>query len=126
MDKLKSTVSYKQFDAPRAAEHAWPILEKMARVKTALSQFEAPHSFTPAAPVEVSPAPVAAAAPTPPAEPTPAGSLFDRLHAEGRACGADAEPRKSASFGRYGAANATTDSPQALSEIFERIGRKAI
>ena len=128
MDKLKATVSYKQFDAPRAADQAWPILEKMARAKTALSQ-PAPQTIAPAAPAEAAPV-ATAAAPVAPAvvadvliSPAPAeGSLFDRLQA-------DTVPAKPAAFSRYGAAQpvqAAQDAPQALSEIFERIGRKAI
>jgi hypothetical protein len=131
MDKLKATVSYKQFDAPRAGDQAWPILEKMARAKSALSQPE-PQKIAPAARAEAAPmaAPIAApaAAPTAPtarvadvlvSEAPAEGSLFSRLQA-------DAAPAKSAAFGRYGAAKAAEDAPQALSEIFERIGRKAL
>ncbi|PHY18314.1 hypothetical protein CSW59_16320 [Caulobacter sp. BP25] len=136
MDKLKATVSYKQFDAPPASEQAWPVLEKMARAKSALSEpvsqvaaASAGDQIAPAAPVA---APVAAPASAParmadvlvteaPAE----GSLFERLQA-------DAAPAKSAAFGRYGAAQTARAAktaeaePQALSEIFERIGRKAL
>lgn len=138
MDKLKATVSYKQFDAPRGAEQAWPVLEKMARAKSALSQPDS-QMMAPAARVEAAPAAPVAAAPVV-ADPAPAavtvsatvraadvlgseasaeGSLFERLQA-------DATPAKSAAFGRYGAAKAVESEPQALSEIFERIGRKAL
>lgn len=131
MDKLKATVSYKQFDAPRAGDQAWPILEKMARAKSALSQ-PAPQMMAAASPAEAAPiaapvAPVAqVAAPAVVADvlvsQAPAeGSLFQRLQA-------DAAPVKPTAFGRYGAAQpaqAAQDAPQALSEIFERIGRKA-
>ncbi len=133
MDKLKATVSYKQFDAPRASDEAWPILEKMARAKNALSQ-PAPQRIAPAAPVEAAPVAAQVAAPAAPVAPakvsavvadvlvseTPAeGSLFQRLQA-------DTAPAKPAAFSRYGAAQPAQDAPQALSDIFERIGRKAI
>lgn len=128
MDKLKSTVNYKQFDAPRASEQAWPILEKMARAKSALSRPDL--QVVPAAPA---PAPAQAPAQTPvapvaaPAVEAPvSGSLFDRLQIDGRARGAEADLPKSAAFSRYGATKAVEDAPQALSEIFERIGRKAL
>jgi hypothetical protein len=133
MDKLKATVSYKQFDAPRAGDQAWPILEKMARAKSALSQPTAPMMAAPApmAPALVTAAPVTAptggvapaAAPMAPdvlVSQAPAeGSLFQRLQA-------DTGPAKAAAFSRYGAAQPAQDAPQALSEIFERIGRKAL
>ncbi|MDR6624062.1 hypothetical protein [Caulobacter segnis] len=156
MDKLKATVSYKQFDAPRAGDLAWPVLEKMARAKSALSQPTsqvmaapapvplAPAPLAPVTPPPVTAAPVAAptgwiapanaplaAAPAAPPVATPVatdilvsqapaeGSLFERLQA-------DATPTKAAAFSRYGAAQPAQDAPQALSEIFERIGRKAL
>lgn len=130
MDKLKSTVNYKQFDAPRAPEEAWPVLERMARAKNALSRPEV-QTIAPAAPA-ASPMPQVQAAPVAP--PTPAlavetptsGSLFDRLQVDGRARAGDADLPKSAAFSRYGAAKTVEDAPQALSEIFERIGRKAL
>lgn len=141
MDKLKSTVNYKQFDAPRGSEQAWPVLERMARAKSALSRPDlqvvtpAASVVTPAVSVEA--APVAPAAPVQPvappaaapvfaAEPTPNGSLFDRLQVDGRAQGGDAALPRSAAFSRYGVDKAAEPAPQALSEIFERIGRKAL
>ncbi|AVQ03540.1 hypothetical protein B7G68_17830 [Caulobacter segnis] len=124
MDKLKATVSYKQFDAPRAGDQAWPILEKMAQAKSALSRAVSPVA-APVAPIEAAPAAPPAASPAArvadvlvseaPAE----GSLFSRLQA-------DTAPAKAAAFSRYGAAKPVEDAPQALSEIFERIGRKAL
>jgi hypothetical protein len=121
MDKLKATVSYKQFDAPRAGDQAWPILEKMARAKNALSQPESPRiapTAREAAPM-AAPAPATRVADVLVSEAPAEGSLFSRLQA-------DTAPAKSAAFGRYGAANAAEDAPQALSDIFERIGRKAL
>ncbi len=142
MDKLKSTVNYKQFDAPRASEQAWPVLERMARAKSELSRLDmpAPASMaqapvTPApvvqapvaqAPVEMAPAAPPAAAPGFAAEPPTSGSLFDRLQVDGRTRGAEADLPKGAAFSRYGSANTVEAAPQALSEIFERIGRKAL
>lgn len=145
MDKLKSTVNYKQFDAPRASEQAWPVLERMARAQSALSHPDmsaaasmtqapmapAPVAQAPVAPVEVAPVappPAAppAAAPGFAAEPTSNGSLFDRLQVDGRARGAEADLPKGAAFSRYGSAKTVEAAPQALSEIFERIGRKAL
>lgn len=117
MDKLKSTIAYQQFDAPRSAEaQAWPVLEKMAQAKNALSHLE---SAPP-------PAPAPAPAPTPTPEARTDGSLFDRLQAEGRTHGATAgdEAPKGARFSRYANAKDAGEAPQALSEIFERIGRK--
>lgn len=111
MDKLKSTIAYQQFDAPRSAEaQAWPVLEKMAQAKNALSHLES------------APPP----APTPTPEARTDGSLFDRLQAEGRTHGATAgdEAPKGARFSRYANAKDAGEAPQALSEIFERIGRK--
>lgn len=115
MDKLKSTIAYQQFDAPRSAEaQAWPVLEKMAQAKNALSHLEA--------------APPPAPTPTPTLAPETRtdGSLFDRLQAEGRTHGATAgdEAPKGARFSRYANAKDAGEAPQALSEIFERIGRK--
>jgi len=110
MDKLKSTISYQQFDAPRSSEsYAWPVLEKMAQTKSALSH------------VEVAPEPEPA-----PTETRLGGSLFERLQTEGRTSGAAAgdEAPKSARFSRYASAKDVDPAPQALSEIFERIGRK--
>ena len=141
MDKLKSTVNYKQFDAPRASDQAWPVLERMARAQSALSHPEAPVApiaqapvaaapIAPApvapAPVEVAPVAASPAAPAVAAEPPANGSLFDRLQVDGRARGGEAELPKGAAFSRYGAAKAVETAPQALSEIFERIGRKAL
>lgn len=131
MDKLKSTVNYKQFDAPRASEQAWPILEKMARAKSALSRpdLQVVPAAAPApvqAPVQTHAAPVAEVMPAPAAEASASGSLFDRLQADGRPRGADADVPKGAAFSRYGATKAVDDAPQSLSEIFERIGRKAL
>ena len=130
MDKLKSTVAYKQFDSPRAVDQAWPVLEKMALAQSSLSQpvrqSQPVHQVMASAPRMEAAAPAYAPAPAAairapdilvteaPAE----GSLFQRLHA-------DAAPSKSGAFSRYGAANVAEDAPQALSDIFERIGRKA-
>lgn len=119
MDKLKSSVSYKQFDAPRATDaHAWPVLEKIAKAQTALSHFEPKQTMAPApeAVEQVQPA----VAPTVTAARVE-GSLFDRLQAE-----ATKAPR----FGRYADAKPAEPQaqpqaqPQALSEIFDRIGRR--
>lgn len=126
MDKLKSTISYKQFDAPRSDAHTWPVIEKMARAQSALTTPETP------APVEAAPvvlaAPIAAApiAATP-APQAPESSLFDRLHAEGRPRieVGEVEAHTGARFARYASPKAVDDAPQALSAIFERIGRKA-
>jgi hypothetical protein len=121
MDKLKSTISYKQFDAPRSEAHAWPVLEKMARAQNALT---APQASVPVEAAPVAIAAPAAEAPTPQAA---ASSLFDRLHAEGRPRVevGEVEAHTGARFARYGNAKAVDDAPQALSAIFERIGRKA-
>jgi hypothetical protein len=140
MDKLKSTVNYRQFDAPRASEQAWPVLEKMARAKSELSRPDtsasasmapapmapAPVAQAPAAPIEVAPVAPPTAASGFAAEPPTNGSLFDRLQVDGRARGAEADLPKGAAFSRYGSAKTVEAAPQALSEIFERIGRKAL
>lgn len=126
IDKLKTSVSYKQFDAPRSSDRAWPVLEKMAQAKNSLTPFETPRAAGPIVTVEIDEAPSApAAATTLTAEPQAAGSLFDRLQAEGRSRGPQVQPANSARFSRYGATKAVNDAPEALSEIFERIGRKA-
>lgn len=140
MDKLKSTVNYRQFDAPRASEQAWPVLEKMARAKSELSRPDtsasasmapapmapAPVAQAPVAPIEVAPVAPPTAASGFAAEPPTNGSLFDRLQVDGRARGAEADLPKGAAFSRYGSAKTVEAAPQALSEIFERIGRKAL
>jgi hypothetical protein len=140
MDKLKSTVNYRQFDAPRASEQAWPVLEKMARAKSELSRPDtsasasmapapmapAPVAQAPAAPIEVAPVAPPTAASGFAAEPPTNGSLFDRLQVDGRARGAEADLPKGTAFSRYGSAKTVEAAPQALSEIFERIGRKAL
>ena len=134
MDKLKSTVNYRQFDAPRASDQAWPVLERMARAQSALSRPDtaaapmAPPAVAqaPIAQAPVAPAPVAPVEVAPVAEPPANGSLFDRLQVDGRARAAEAELPKGAAFSRYGAAKAVEPAPQDLSEIFERIGRKAL
>jgi len=129
MDKLKSTISYKQFDAPRSDAHTWPVLEKMARAQNALT---APVATPIPAPVEAPPvavaAPIAAAPIVAASAPQAAeSSLFDRLHAEGRPRieVGEVEAHTGARFARYATAKAVDDAPQALSAIFERIGRKA-
>jgi hypothetical protein len=140
MDKLKSTVNYRQFDAPRASEQAWPVLEKMARAKSELSRPDtsasasmapapmapAPVAQAPVAPIEVAPVAPPTAASGFAAQPPTNGSLFDRLQVDGRARGAEADLPKGAAFSRYGSAKTVEAAPQALSEIFERIGRKAL
>ncbi|UAL09295.1 hypothetical protein [Caulobacter segnis] len=120
MDKLKSTISYKQFDAPRSDGQTWPVLEKMARAQSALAATETPLPV--AAPPVATPS--VAAAPTPQAAES---SLFDRLHAEGRPRieVGEVEAHTGARFARYASAKTADDAPQALSAIFERIGRKA-
>jgi carboxylesterase type B len=126
MGKLKATVSYKQFDAPPASEQAWPILEKMARAKSALAQ-PAPQVMAASVQDQIAPVTPVAAPASAPARTADVlvsvtaseGSLFERLQA-------DAAPAKSAAFSRYGAAEAAEAEPQALSEIFERIARKAL
>ncbi|MCK5909758.1 MAG: hypothetical protein KAG62_07385 [Caulobacter sp.] len=137
---MKSTVNYRQFDAPRASEQAWPVLEKMARAKSELSRPDtsasasmapapmapAPVAQAPAAPIEVAPVAPPTAASGFAAEPPTNGSLFDRLQVDGRARGAEADLPKGAAFSRYGSAKTVEAAPQALSEIFERIGRKAL
>lgn len=135
MDKLKSTISYKQFDAPRSDARTWPVLEKMARAKNALTipealgQSPAPapvEAFAvEAAPVEVAPVAVAAPAVPNPAPKTVESSLFDRLQAEGRSRIGGGEAHTGARFARYASDKTVDDAPQALSAIFERIGRKA-
>lgn len=120
MDKLKSTVSYKQFDAPRSADtQSWPVLEKMAKAQNALSHFEAAPTIAPAVEAMAEAAPKSAPATTKRVE----GSLFDRLQAQGRARG-EGEAPKAARFGRYADPKVVEEAPQALSEIFDRIGRK--
>lgn len=132
MDKLKSTVSYKQFDAPRSTDQAWPVLEKLARAQNALtdpdpksSSAETPVTHPVIAPV-AAPAGAAvtveaAAEPAPPAsnQSSTAGSLFARLQV-------DAASPKAGAFSRYTVAKPLQEGPQVLSEIFERIGRKAL
>jgi hypothetical protein len=125
MDKLKSTISYKQFDAPRSDGQTWPVLEKMARAQSALAATETPLPV--AAPPVATPSvatPSVAAAPAPQAAES---SLFDRLHAEGRPRieVGEVEAHTGARFARYASAKTADDAPQALSAIFERIGRKA-
>ncbi|WP_304272783.1 hypothetical protein [Caulobacter segnis] len=134
MDKLKTTVSYKQFDAPRASDQTWPVLEKIARAQSALAdpqsqslapeaQATAPATTAVAAGAAAEPVTQAVApAPSPAAAPNPApasGSLFARLQV-------DAASPKAGAFGRYTVGKPAEDGPQALSEIFERIGRKAV
>ncbi|USQ94555.1 hypothetical protein [Caulobacter sp. RL271] len=123
MDKLKSTISYKQFDAPRPADaHTWPVIEKMARAKSAIASGEK------ATPVALAPIVAPVVAPPEAAAPRIAeSSLFDRLHAEGRPRieTGEVEAHTSARFSRYATAKTVDDAPQALSAIFERIGRKA-
>lgn len=115
VEKLKSSIAYKQFDAPRAADaYAWPILEKMARV-----QDEAPR------PHSQETAPVAQA--VTPQEPV-MRSLFDRLQAEApvhRSQEASGACGEAGPFSRYAAPQGVEETPQALSEIFARIGQKA-
>jgi len=116
MDKLKSSVSYKQFDAPRSTDaHTWPVLEKIAKAQTALSRFEPEQTIAPA-PEAVVETTQPAAAPAVAATQVE-GSLFDRLQAEAT---------RTTRFGRYADARAveTQAQPQALSEIFDRIGRR--
>lgn len=136
MDKLKSTISYKQFDAPPSADaYAWPVLEKMARVQSALPSVGAasevsavPSHTVSAAPAQtVVAAPVQAPVQTVVAAPAQAAgvSLFDRLQADGRSQKEGGEPAAGGGrFSRYAAAPTVDDAPQALSDIFERIGRK--
>lgn len=134
MDKLKTTVSYKQFDAPRVSDQSWPVLEKMARAKSALAGSDsqslipeapaaAPATTAVAAPLPAEPATQAVApAPGPVSAPIPVpanGSLFARLQV-------DVTSPKAGAFSRYAVGKPVQEGPQALSEIFERIGRKAL
>lgn len=87
---------------------------------------EAPVAPAAVAPIEVAPVAPPTAASGFAAEPPTNGSLFDRLQIDGRARGAEADLSKGAAFSRYGSAKPVEAAPQALSEIFERIGRKAL
>ncbi|HJV42712.1 hypothetical protein [Caulobacter sp.] len=125
MNKLKSTVSYKQFDAPRSADaQSWPVLERMAKAQNALSHFEPTPTIAPSVETVSEAAPTLASATTARVEGARVeGSLFDRLHAQGRAQGEGEAPR-SARFSRYAETKIVEEAPQALSEIFDRIARK--